>query len=229
MISDLGYNLLIDSGDGICKALLLQNIKYNSINGILFSHLHPDHYSGYAALIVQMIMNHRNESLSVFVHHTLINTLKDFLRSSYVFTEKMDFPVNYTGFNFDEEISVISGLSFISRQNTHLQEYEKYDSSLSYACGSFLFKHGGKNIYYSGDIGSVKDLLLFKDFKIDLLITETAHVSLDEIINAVELLNPGKVILTHLTEKIVPELKSGVENIKNKPFIIANDGLFLSV
>ncbi|MEO8398834.1 MAG: MBL fold metallo-hydrolase, partial [Ignavibacteriaceae bacterium] len=54
LILNESYNLLVDTGDGISKALLLQNINYNSIDGILISHLHPDHYTGLPLLLVQM-------------------------------------------------------------------------------------------------------------------------------------------------------------------------------
>ena len=45
-IKTSNYNLLIDAGDGESKALLSQGIDFNTIDGILFTHLHPDHYTG---------------------------------------------------------------------------------------------------------------------------------------------------------------------------------------
>ena len=50
LISSEKFNLLIDTGDGISKAILKAGIDFNSINGIIFTHLHPDHYSGLAVL-----------------------------------------------------------------------------------------------------------------------------------------------------------------------------------
>ncbi len=93
----------------------------------------------------------------------------------------------------------------------------------------FSFKADGKNIYYSGDVGSVDDLLLFKDSKIHLLITEAAHISFDDIINVSETFKPGKIILTHLNEKDIPGLKNKMESTKDDFLIIAEDGLLLGV
>jgi ribonuclease BN (tRNA processing enzyme) len=229
MISNLKYNLLVDAGDSVSRAILSQNISYNSINGILISHLHPDHYSGFAALILQMKMNKRKKPLFIFVHHTLVKTLKDFLAGSYIFMERMDFPVHFKGFNFENKILITPGLTCISKKNTHLDEYQRYDPSLSYACGSFLFKSANKKVFYSGDIGSPDDLYLFKDDKIDIYITETAHVTFSNILSMSEALRPGKIVLTHLSDEDISSIKENLMNTKNDSIIMAEDGLILGV
>ncbi len=227
IISAGGYNLLVDAGDSISRALLSQNIAYNSINGILITHLHPDHSGGFAALIVQMKMNNRKEPLVIFSHHTLIRTLKNFLSFSYIFTERMGFPIHFTGFNFDDEIQISRELYCIAKKNSHLQEYERYDPSLSYASGSFLFKSPDKTVYYSGDLGSPEDLYLFKEHKADVFITEAVHVSYDSILKMSLKLEPAKVILTHLPDEGIPGINP--ERAKNDSMIIAEDGLVVSV
>ncbi|HSD62654.1 MAG TPA: MBL fold metallo-hydrolase [Ignavibacteriaceae bacterium] len=228
LISDSIYNLLVDAGDGISRALLKQNISYNSISGVLLSHLHPDHYSGLTSLIVQMKMVNRKEPLTIFVHRSLIKTIKDYLQTSYIFMERTDFFINYRGYDFSEEITVSSELSFICRSNTHLKKYERYDSSLSYACGSFLFKYGEKNIYYSGDIGGAEDLHLFKDYKIDLFIAEAAHANIDDLVSVYNKLKPRRIVITHLSDEDTQEIKLRSTNV-DMPVIIAEDGLRLSV
>lgn len=229
MISVPGYSLLVDTGDSISRALLVRNIPYNSINGILISHLHPDHFSGFASLIVQMQMNNRKEPLYVFIHHTLIEKIKDFLALSYIFTERMKFPIHFAGFDMDKEISVFPDLSFITRQNTHLDEYKKYDTALSYVSGSFLFKSVNKNVYYSGDIGSSADLFLFKESRVNIFITEAAHVDLDSILAIPEKLNPEKIYLTHLEEEDFPYIKGFLGKEGNHKIFIAQEGLQISV
>ncbi len=229
MILEKDYNLLIDPGDAISRALLTQGIDYNSIDGILFTHLHPDHYTGFASLLVQMKMAKRKTPLSVFVHHTLIKTLKNFLQTSYIFPEKNGFSIIYKNFEFGDEIKISGELSFIPRQNMHLQEYEVYDAALSYACGSFLFQSENKKIYYSGDIGSVDDLFLFSDYRIDMFITEGEHVSLEDIIGTTSKLAPGIIVVTHLSDKVTSEFKIAAKSLRNEYLIIAEDGLILSV
>lgn len=229
MISDLKYNLLVDAGDSVSRALLSRSISYNSINGILISHLHPDHYSGFAALVLQMKLNDRKEPLFIFVHHTLVKTLKDFLAASYIFIERMDFPLHFKGFNFESEILIAPGLTFISRKNTHLDEYQRYNPSLSYACGSFLFKSANKKVFYSGDIGSPDDLYLFKDDDIDIYITEASHVNFSSILSMSKALKPGKIVITHLSDENIPLIKENLMNTENDSMIMAEDGLILGV
>ena len=229
VISVKDYKLLVDAGDSVARALLYQNISVNSINGILISHLHPDHFSGFASLIVQMQMNDREEPLFVFVHQTLITKIKDFLALSYVFMERMKFPLQFIGFDMGSEISVSPVLSFIPKGNTHLDAYQKYNPELSYISGSFLFKSGNENVYYSGDLGGTDDLFLFDDHKINVFITEAAHVDLESILKVSEKLDPGKIILTHLEAEDIPVLKRNIKSIKNHQILIAEDGLKISV
>jgi ribonuclease BN (tRNA processing enzyme) len=229
VISVKDYKLLVDAGDSIARALLHQNISVNSINGILISHLHPDHFSGFASLIVQMQMNDRAEPLFVFVHQTLITKVKEFLTLSYIFMERMKFPLQFIGFDTEAEISVSPILSFISRENTHLNEYQKYNPELSYISESFLFKSGEEAVYYSGDLGSSNDLFLFDDHKINVFITEAAHVDLESILKVSEKLNPGRIILTHLETEDIPVLKRNIRSIKNHKILMAEDGLKISV
>lgn len=221
--------MLLDTGDSVSRALIVQEISFNSINGILISHLHPDHFGGFASLIVQMQMTDRIEPLHVFIHHTLIKKLKGFLTLSYVFIERMSFPIHIIGYDFDSETSISPELVFTGKQNSHLRDYEKYDPTLSYACSSFLFRSKGKLVFYSGDIGSDEDLFLFKENKTDLFITEAAHVSIDSILRMSEKLEAGKVILTHLSDEDIKEIRVKLEKAKNDTIIIARDGMTLSV
>ncbi len=224
-----GYNLLVDTGDSVSRALLSAGILYNNINGIIITHFHPDHFSGFASLIVQMKMSRRTEPLSVFVHHTLIEPLKEFLSLSYVFLERLKFPVYFTGFEFDTEIRVSDELRLRARRNTHLDKYDEYDASVSPASSSLLFSSGDKNIFYSGDLGSEEDLYLFRDYKIDLYITEAMHVNVENILKMRKMIIPGKIILTHLSEEDVQDIRGKLDKAGEEGIFVAEDGMNLSV
>lgn len=234
LISSKNFNLLVDAGDGISKAFLKTEIDFNSIDGIIFSHLHPDHYTGLAALIVQMKMYKRTEPLTIFIHEEQVNVIKDFLISSYLFPERLGFKINFEPFTIKKSFTVNEEIEILADQNSHLielTEYENY-SNISFACLSFLFKVGKKRIHYTGDVGGGDDLYLFEDMKTDIFITETTHISLDEILNAVEKINPSKIILTHITEedesKLNLDLKQMLEEVRKK-MIIATDGLKITL
>jgi len=230
LISSKNYNLLVDAGDGISKAFLKTGIDFNSVDGIIFSHLHPDHYTGLAALIVQMKMYKRNEPLTIFIHEELVNAINDFLINSYLFPERLGFKINYEPFTIKKSFLINDEIEFLADQNSHLTgltAYENY-SNKSFACLSFLFKVGEKRIHYTGDVGNKDDLYLFKDSKTDIFITESTHISLDEILTAAKKNNPSKIILTHITEEDESKLNFDVKQLPEevkKEIIIAKDGL----
>jgi len=230
LISSNKFNLLVDTGDGISKAFLKSGIDLNSVNGIIFSHLHPDHYTGLAALIVQMKMYNRTKPLTIFVHEELVNVIRNFLINSYLFPERLGFKINYHPFTIKKTFSINEEIEVLADQNSHLTELTRYEnySNISFACLSFLFKVGEKSIHYTGDVGGIDDLYLFNDMKTDILITETTHISFNEIFLAAEKNNPSKIILTHITEddesKLNFDLEQLPEDVKKKT-IIATDGL----
>ncbi|MGA7720099.1 MAG: MBL fold metallo-hydrolase [Ignavibacteriaceae bacterium] len=228
------YNLLVDCGDGISKAILSQNIHFNSINGILISHLHPDHFSGLCALIIQMKLNVRQSKLDIFIHESLIEVVKDFIYHAYIFKEKMDFVINYVPFYNDDLYTITENFKFLAKQNTHLHSYRVYDvnNKLSFSCNSFIFDLNGKNVHYTGDIGSLEDILLFKDFEKDILISEISHVSIPGLIKIAELLNIKKLILTHISDEDEPTLLDIIKtlgSIVNIEIIDAYDGLSIAL
>jgi len=234
LISSNDFNLLVDAGDGISKALLTHNVSFNEIDGILFSHLHPDHFSGIGTLLVQMKVINRKKSLKIFIHDSLAAAVKDFILSSYLFEERMDFEIVYCAFKNNEEFIVSDKIKFIARQNTHLDEYLKYDieKKLSFSCSSFLFNLNKNNIVYTGDVGKAEDLYLFKDFQISMLISESTHVSKENLLTAFEKLRPGKLILTHIPDEVEQNLmdweSSLSDEIRNN-FVLSYDGMTLQV
>jgi ribonuclease BN (tRNA processing enzyme) len=202
LLSGGNYNLLIDAGDGISRALLSADISYNKIDGILLTHLHPDHYSGLPSLITQMKMNRRGNDLTIFLHKSIGNFVSGLIYHSYLFPAKLKFNINFIFLEDKQTMTLSKGFSFTPRQNTHLEEYREFanQGELSFSCSSFLFNINRTDIFYSGDVGGKDDLYLFKDSKIDLMISEITHISPEEIYEAFRILNAGKLYLTHITE-----------------------------
>jgi ribonuclease Z len=228
------FNLLVDAGDGISKALLASKITFDQIDGILFSHLHPDHYSGICALIVQMKLINRTKVLRIFIHKDLSATLKNYIYSSYLFNERMDFEIRYEEFEHNHEITVSNEINFVSRQNSHLDQYLKYDKQkkLNFICSSFLFRLKNKNVFYTGDIGSPDDLYLFRDCIVQMLICETAHLEMQALLKAVDVLGANKVFLIHFDDEsqyILDGWKNSLSEKIRNIFTVAYDDLSVSI
>ncbi|HSW55039.1 MAG TPA: MBL fold metallo-hydrolase [Ignavibacteriaceae bacterium] len=210
------YNLLVDAGDGISRALLSSGLHFNSLNGILFTHLHPDHFSGLPALIVQMKMMNRNEPLDIFIHDSLKTVVEDFLLRSYLLPDKMEFKIHYKTFTDDERLIISKDFSFIARKNSHLGNLEKFKGkypSLSLYSASFLFEAGNKKIVYTSDVGSEEDLLLFRELFPDILISEVTHISPSDIVEKIIKINPSKVYLTHYSDEDIPAISEILANL----------------
>jgi ribonuclease BN (tRNA processing enzyme) len=78
---------------------------------------------------------------------------------------------------------------------------------------SLLFEWEMKKIIYTSDIGSVEDLLLFKNVRPDIFICEATHIPIGTLINKIELIRPEKVYLTHYSD----ENKNFVREILTRP------------
>lgn len=231
LISHKGYNLLIDAGDGISKAILSQKISFSSINGILITHLHPDHYSGLASLIVQMKLSGRINSLQIIIHKKLKKTVKNYLLSSYLFKERANFEFLIETYEHNKIFRLNDSISFISKQNSHLNQYKNYSEGkeLDFSCSSILFDLNKKNVLYTSDIGKKEDLYLFKNYKSDLIISEITHVSIEDVIEISNDMKPERLYLTHISDEMEHFLVQKKSFLKQHNIIAVVDGFTIKI
>jgi ribonuclease Z len=229
------YNLLIDAGDGVSRALLGNGIEFNSVNGILFTHLHPDHFSGFPALIVQMKMTNRDQPLDIFIHESLKTVVEEFMLHSYLIAERMEFQILYKTFSDNSKFIITEDLTFLARKNSHLSELENYKSNhptLSLYSAGFLFEVGKKKIIYTSDVGSEKDIFLFKDFLPDIFISELTHISASSVIESVSKNEHCKIYFTHYPDEAIGTISEILANLPDglkERVKLAEDGLSVEI
>lgn len=227
-------NLLVDCGDGTSKALILQDIELDTIDAIVFSHLHPDHYSGFASFIVQLKQTHRSRKLKIFCHPNLTSTLRNFLINSFVLTERNDFEIEYSEIDYNKKVMISPNLSMVSKQNSHMNDYLKYldGKTTGFASSSFLFVHGSSKVFYTSDIGSYEDLKLFENDEPNFIITEAAHIEFQHILDLAARSSAEKIFLTHYSDEQKKSLKIKIDklpdNLKQK-ITLTYDGLWLNL
>ncbi len=232
LIEHNDFRLLVDAGDSVSHALLKSEVDINSINGIIFSHFHPDHICGLPSLLIQMKMLKRLSPLEIFLHKSLFEDLRRLLVKTYVIPERLNFELEYVNFDFETEFEVRNDFRIKVIANSHLDKYEYFVKSerLSLASSSFVFSIGGKKIYYTGDIGNESDLDLPEESKIDVFISETTHCSIDAIVKTAENYKSDIILLTHISPETEPQLSQFVENHNRKPAILeAFDGMVLAL
>lgn len=235
LINYENYNLLIDAGDGISRALISCNIDFNSIDGIIFTHLHPDHFAGFPSLIVQMKMNNRKHPLDIFMHKSLKDFIKEFLLYSNLLPERMKFEINYKTFSEGERILISKNFFLVAKRNSHLSKLESYSSqyaNLNFLSLSLLVEVQNKRLIYTSDIGSEEDLFLFNQNPSDIFITEATHLKPEILINSLPEINTERIILSHLTdedtETLSAILTTQTDDLKNKTSF-GFDGLSLEI
>lgn len=188
---------LVDAGEGVSRALLSSGTDYNSISGIIFTHMHSDHSAGLPSLLTQMKMNKREEKLVIYCHSDHYSSLKSLLRITHVYPEKLEFPVNFRTFLPGEELMTGSGIIFKSASNSHLDHLISSPENVS--C-SLFFELAGKKVFYTGDVGNEEDLYLFNNERPDIFISEITHVSFDQVLKAFEKSGAGQLYITHIPD-----------------------------
>ena len=238
LISSSNHNMLVDCGDGISTAILKQDMSFNSIDSILISHFHADHFSGLPSLLTQMKLLSRKNDLTIFVHKSEKDFLEYFIFHSYLFKERMTFDLKIISFDEDVEVKSNGSFSIISKLNSHLDKYRRasletspvQENKLGFVSLSFLFKDDKSSVIYSGDVGSENDLCLFNQ-KADWFITETTHIKQENLINLLDKLESSKLILTHIGddfEKPLNDFHNSLPDKSKSRIIIAFDGLALN-
>lgn len=226
LISSGNHNLLIDCGDGITAALLKQNISFEEINSIIISHLHADHFAGLPSLLTQMKMSKRKVPLEIFVPDSDLNFVELLLERFFLFRERMGFELKIISYNSDYEILLSENFKLIPRLNSHLDKYKLNHPDKSFSSYSFILSDTESNIFYSGDIGSVKDFD-FINKRVEYIITETTHIPPDEIISLAIRFDSAKIILTHFDDETELKIKSKLESMEKRlksNIILAFDG-----
>ncbi|MCP5062778.1 MAG: ribonuclease Z [Ignavibacteriae bacterium] len=233
LVSTNNKNILIDAGDGISKALLTQNISYNTIDSLILTHYHSDHLAGLPSLLTQMIIEKRTLPFNIYTHKKLVKALECFLHSSFLFPETFDFKVEIIGIDFEEKFIVNDNFSFIAKQNSHINNKHKLAlDDIHFISSSFLINVENKKIFYTSDVGNADDFYLFQNEEVDLFITETTHITLEEIKNVIISQRYKSVILTHIDDdktNLLSKFAKMLEISYNVDVILAEDGLTIGL
>ena len=224
-------NVLIDTGDGVAKALMNQNIEFNSIKDIILSHFHSDHLAGLPSLLTQMIINKRTEPLNIFTHSTLLESLHSFLEITYLFLDKIEFELNLIGFELDERVLITDSFYLTAKQNSHIRnKYNINSEKVKFISMSFLVEYSEKKIIYTSDISSTEDLFLFGDINSDIFITEAAHLPFKKLEEILINNSSERIYLTHIdNEKEVYKWYDELSSKHKEKFIIAAEGLTITL
>ena len=219
LISKDNHKLLIDTGDGVSKALLSSNMNPNSIDSIFITHTHADHFSGIVSLLTQMKLTGRTSPLRFFIHKSFTDFITTFFNASFLFAETFDFDFKIIGFDFDSEIKLDENFNIYPMQNNHISNKHNIQniSDVQFISSSILIKDNVNTLHYSSDIDDISELSLYEKFNPDYLITESTHISFNEIIEFVKKSELKKTFLVHINDddKIIEQYEKLSNEEKN--------------
>ena len=223
MIQSGDFNLLIDTGDGISRALASSGVDFNSISALLYTHMHPDHSSGLPLFLVQLKMLSREKKLAIYCSEHHRKNLLSLLEATHILPDRLGFPLEFITFREGDLTDTGTGIKFMALANSHLDEMkQKYPSDESILSFGYLFYLNDRKLFYSGDIGNVDDLYKTGTERIQYMITECTHASVDKILTAFSSSGAEYLYLTHIPEQ-------NYINTADKRVIYVTDGDEFSV
>ncbi len=217
-----GTGILVDCGEGTQIRMQMNNIKPNSIDYILISHLHGDHFFGLIGLISTMHMQNRHKPLYIFGPEHLEEIINLQLKVSLT---ELQFECIYKVTNPDEFTQIIDAKNF-----------DVFSIPLNHKLPTtgFLFKSKMKNKTFS--YAYISDTMYKPDIvpyikDIDILYHEATYTH-DLVKNAVEtyqtttieaatiakMANVKKLLIGHFSKRhinpavMIGEAKSVFEN-----------------
>lgn len=225
MIDALGKRLLLDCGASSLVALKVQNIDINSIDGVMLSHLHGDHFGALPFFLLDsQFLARREKALSVFgppgTKRRLVEAMEVFFPDSS--KTKWRFPFEVGEIVPDVPAEILS-LSVRTKQVVH------HSGSPSTAV---RLSDGKKTLTYSGDTEWTDALIPIADGA-DLFVCEcyeyardlTGHLSFAKLQEKRALFNVRRMMLTHMN----PTMLAHTSEALSAGYLIAEDGLSINV
>lgn len=226
LVEDSGTRFLIDCGASSMIAMRKFDVDPNSIDAVLITHLHGDHFGGLVFMLMDaQLMSKRTRPLVIVGPKTLAKRLSD--------TMECLFPGS-TGMTWRFELTIdefVDGVDWIRGPIVALPFRVKH------FCGAQPFALrvtcGGKIVTYTGDTEWV-DALVPAARDADVFIAESYfrdkqmkfHLDFKTLMAHLDEMHPKHLVLTHMSNDMLdamPDLPTGI------PVTAAEDGLEIAV
>lgn len=221
--------VLIDVGSGVLRRLVQTGTEITAINHVFISHFHVDHCSDFLPLYQSLWLENYDKTLTLYGPPSM----KEWSRGVYdvAFPYLRDRIAMEQRVLEEKDAIYIDDLVVTTTPTTHG----------SYESRAFRIESGSDSIVYSSDTAPCRELIeLAKG--VDILIHECnwldgdhkpgIHTSPSELTSIVEGIQPGKVILTHLSPEVIEhgdEVISIVGRRTNAEIALAEDLMTIEI
>ncbi|MUK87377.1 MBL fold metallo-hydrolase [Ornithinibacillus sp. L9] len=196
-ISNNGYHVLVDVSGNPCKKLKQLKIGLDEVDAVIFTHFHIDHIYGLPSLLWGMWLEHRKESLTIYVDSRNEEKLNEWLQTMNVKEWGIEFPIHIVTFQGDKTGQILKEKDL---------EISCFPAIHSVPTIGLEIRSKDKIIVYSGDSEINAHIQSYNG--IDVLIHEATsartsaryHSSLEGISKAYNMERIGEVVAVHLSD-----------------------------
>lgn len=182
------YSYVVDCGPDFRQQMLAS--KCQKVDGILFTHEHADHTSGLDDI---RPFNFRQGEIPIYAHNRVITNLKE--RFDYIFKTENRYP----GAPSVKTIEVVN--------NEPFQIGNKVAIPINVMHGDLqVFGYRIDNFAYLTDVKTIGDIEILKLKNLKVLVINAlreehhfSHLNLEEALALIELVQPEKTYLTHIS------------------------------
>ena len=223
-----GLYYWFDAGENCSHAAYTSGLDVTRVRAVWISHMHIDHIGGLANLFFTIAKVEKMQKLT----HVNGNSYDVFapdlqkLQAVKAVSGVSSAPRNGVGFSehevrdgvlFEDENARVTAL-----HNTHLKETGE-NGFHSY---SYLIEAEGRRIVYSGDVGAPAELDPFVTEGCDLLIMETGHHKVADVLRYAEKRSVSRLLFTHHGREILRDPAAAEQMIAEMGINarICNDG-----
>ena len=200
LLESQGHGLLLDGGEPLSALLIRRGTELETIDGMVISHLHPDHAGALPQLIQTFQISRRRTPFKVLMPAEGVELYRKFLDMLYLFDRALPFPLELAAIESGVP-QRIGAFSLESMPNRHLEALRNLAAEQGLSNGgqsfSFAVSGEGRRIIYSGDVRSSLELIPLLEKRTDLLILEMAHFAPEEFRTLWEQGAPRRAVLTH--------------------------------
>lgn len=224
-------SVLLDVGEGVCRALMQRNIDTDLIQKVFISHTHADHVIGLPMFLMMEYLHGRTKRLQIFCPDDRCDWLERTLHGMFIFQEKWTFPFEILPLPLSgDQITPDVTLRFFTTH--HLNKVRSLAANHGFGASSygFLLSENENQIVISSDVHSIRDI---DDVcgNASLLVIEATHVPVQDIFHFTRNHENTFVIVTHIApelEKEIPPWKMRAEEEFGSRLTFAEDGLIIN-
>ena len=219
-------SLLIDAGEGCSRAMLRDGLELNNVTNVVISHTHADHWTGLPNLVMGWVLHKRRTPVHLFLPPKSHELIRLALEKSWLLESRRSFELVIENL---QSIDLPDRWNLRPFRTTHLDKYthQVAQKSLPFPSYGFVVESPEKKILFSQDIASESDIAS-ELIGADIVVCESAHVDLVQVLSLAEEASVSKVIFTHIPPYREEELRH-LKKREKVDWICAEDGMVLSL